>query len=135
MIYISINVENGKIEIKDSFDVGLHFEKVFPIEPTGDNPIHKRNIEEIRITYNDIQNLIKISISPDSKYYIDLKAKIHKCEHLDLFLDIYCIDQEVYRDKITEFSTKGDKEGIDSYLRSLLGNDRMDEYSEKMKKD
>lgn len=132
MIYISINVENGKIEIKDSFDLGLFFEKVFPIEPTGDDPLHKRNIEEIRITYNSIRDLFKIYVSPTSKYYIHLKGKIHKCEHLDLFLDIYCIDQEEFNDKIFKLSDKEDKKGLESYMRDLLGDEIMDKYLEEM---
>lgn len=134
MINISINVELGKIIIKDSFDLGLFFKKEYPIEPTGRDPLHKRNIEEIRFKYNEIQDLFKISVSPTSKYYIHLKAKIYKCEHLDLFLDIYCIDQEKYRDKILDFSKRGNNKAIESYLRSLLGDDIIDEYLQNIKK-
>ena len=115
--------------------MGLIFEKTFPIKPTGDDPLHKRNIEERRITYNGIQNLFQIYVSPTSKFCIHLKGKIHKCEHLDLFLDIYCIDKEEFREIVFEFSIKGDKKGLVSYFRKLLGNKLIDEYLEKMKED
>lgn len=106
VINISIIVENEKIKISDFFDLGLHFnkeyplKKEYPIKPTGDNPIHKNNIEEIRIIYNNVRDLFKISITPTTKFRIFLNAKICKCEHLDLFLDIYCINKEDYREKI-----------------------------------
>ena len=130
MVYISINVENGKIEIKDSFDLGLYFEKVFPIEPSGDNPLHKQNIEEIRINYNGIRGLFKVYVSPTSQFSIHLKAKIHKCEILGQFIDVYCIDQEEHRDKINELSINDDKKGVELYFRNLLGNEIIDKHLE-----
>jgi len=141
VIHIGIIVKNGKIIIHDSIPLmlGMLIWKEYMINLTqldqngiGVIPLHKGNIEYIRIQYENIRDLFKIDVNSDSKFVINLKATICNCELVifenTTFLDVFCKDQWKLQKKIHDFHSKEDGEGLFSYLRGLVGNEIIDNY-------
>ena len=44
------------------------------------------------------------------------------------FLDVFCMERWKLEEKIRDFHSKEDKEGLFSYLRDLVGDEIIDNY-------